>query len=154
VIQWANWDGSLASGASDPELEERLAALEPLYKSRGETQIGRLLDRYDIPFFYEMPLVVLDRGQYRLWHPDFTLPEYGGLIVEYDDMPNLPEYAAGTRYKQQVYADNGVNALFLCPDDLQGADWLAEIMERIGSQTARYGYGSGLFPGLYRSGQA
>ena len=53
----------------DPELEERLAELEPPYRSRGEAQVGRLLDRYGIPFFYEHPLLVLDRGHYRVWHP-------------------------------------------------------------------------------------
>lgn len=34
--------------SSEPVLEEQLAKLEPLYKSRGEAQIGRLLDRYGI----------------------------------------------------------------------------------------------------------
>jgi hypothetical protein len=53
----------------DMELEERLRALEPPYRSRGEAQVGRLLDRYGIPFFYEQPLVVLDRGRHRLWQP-------------------------------------------------------------------------------------
>ena len=55
--------------APDPALEERLAGLEPPYRSRGEAQVGRLLDRYGIPFFYEHPLLVLDRGHYRVWHP-------------------------------------------------------------------------------------
>ena len=34
----------------DPELEALLASLEPPYRSRGEAQVGRQLDRYGIPF--------------------------------------------------------------------------------------------------------
>ena len=53
----------------DPELEERLTRLEPPYRSRGEAQVGRLLDRYGIPFFHEYPTMVYDRGRHRVWHP-------------------------------------------------------------------------------------
>ena len=55
--------------APNPALEERLAGLEPPYRSQGEAQVGRLLDRYGIPFFYEHPLLILDRGRHRVWHP-------------------------------------------------------------------------------------
>jgi len=75
-----------------PRLEDRLGPLEPPYKSRGEAQVGRLLDRYGIPFFYEQPTLVLDRGRHRLWRPDFTLPDYNGLVVEYAGMPDVPDY--------------------------------------------------------------
>ena len=53
----------------DPELEACIARLEPPYRSRGEAQVGRRLDRYGIPFFYEYPTLVYDRGRYRQWHP-------------------------------------------------------------------------------------
>lgn len=48
------------------DLEGRL---EPPYRSRGEARLGDMLDRYGIPFFYEYPLLVVSRGQYRIWHP-------------------------------------------------------------------------------------
>jgi len=112
-------------------LEDRLAPDEPPYKSRGEAQVGRLLDRYEIPFFYEHPLVVYDRGRYRVWHPDFTLPEQGRLIVEYAGMPDVPDYAAGIRHKQQVYHANRVPAMFLYPQDLQGPQWPERIVGRL-----------------------
>jgi len=82
-----------------------------------------LLDRYGIPFFYEMPTVIYDRGRFRVWHPDFTLPTYGNLIVEYAGMPDRPAYMDGVRHKQQAYRDNGAAALFLYPRDLQGRSW-------------------------------
>ena len=112
-------------------LEDRLAPDEPPYRSRGEAQMGRLLGRYGIPFFYEHPLVVYDRGRYRVWHPDFTLPTYSGLVVEYAGMMDVPDYAAGIRHKQQVYDANRVPALFLYPKDLQGPRWPERIVDRL-----------------------
>ena len=81
-------------------LEDRLGPNEPPYRSRGEAQVGRMLDRYGIPFFYENPLILHDRGRYRIWHPDFMLPSYGNLVVEYAGMPDRPDYMAGIRHKE------------------------------------------------------
>jgi len=77
----------------------------------------------------------------RLWHPDFTLPGYGGLIVEYAGMPDVPEYMAGIRYKRRVFEANGIQAVFLYPDDLTGQDWEEEAIARIETAGARTGYG-------------
>jgi len=112
-------------------LEDRLAPHEPPYRSRGEAQVGRLLDRYGIPFFYEHALLVYDRGRYRIWHPDFTLPKHGQLIVEYAGMPDKPDYAAGIRHKQEAYQANHIPSLFLYPRDLQGPGWPERIVDRI-----------------------
>jgi hypothetical protein len=117
--------------AIDTRLEDRLGPLEPPYKSRGEAQVGRLLDRHGVPFFYEQPTLIYDRGRHRLWRPDFSLPTYNGLIVEYAGMPDKPDYAAGIRHKQHAYAANGIPAVFVYPQDLQGPEWPARIIERI-----------------------
>lgn len=115
----------------DPLLEERLRKLEPPYKSKGEAQIGRMLDRYGLPFFYEQSLLVRDRGRERIWHPDFTVPDLAGLILEYAGMPDKPTYRAGIRHKKRVYKQNVIPALFIFPADLQGPDWPVEIYHRI-----------------------
>jgi hypothetical protein len=115
----------------DPDLEEKLAKLEPPYKSRGEAQVGRFLDRYGIPFLYEHPLLIWDRGKYRTWHPDFTLPTYDGLILEYAGMPEIDDYMTGIRHKQRAYEANGIPALFLYPNDLEGPDWPSELYEKL-----------------------
>ena len=115
----------------DPDLEEMLAKLEPPYKSRGETQIGRFLDRYGIPFLYEHPLIIWDRGQYRTWHPDFTLPTYEGLILEYAGMPEIDDYMTGIRHKQRAYQANGIPALFVYPEDLTGPSWPSKLYEKL-----------------------
>jgi len=50
-------------------LEDRLGPDEPPYRSRGEAQVGRLLDRYGLPFVYEQATIIYDRGRCRTWHP-------------------------------------------------------------------------------------
>jgi len=129
-------------------LEDRLGPNEPPYRSRGEAQVGRLLDRYGISFFYEMPTVVYDRGRFRVWQPDFTLPTYGNLIVEYAGMPDRPTYMDGVRHKQQAYRANAMPALFLYPTDLQGRSWPRQVVQRIEyagrpARSYRQGYGRG-----------
>jgi len=110
---------------------EELAQHEPPYRSRGEAQVGRLLDRYGIPFLYEQPTVIYDRGRNRVWHPDFTLPQYNSLIIEYAGMPDVPDYAAGIRHKQRAYQANEIPAMFIYPQDLTGPRWPDQLVERI-----------------------
>ena len=115
----------------DPVLEEVLAQLEPPYKSQGEAQVGRLLDRYGIPFFYEQPLMVYDWGTNRTWLPDFSLPHYHNLIIEYAGMPDQPDYRAGIRHKKQVYQANDIPAMFVYPSDLKGPIWSERLYQKI-----------------------
>ena len=128
-------------------LEDRLGEHEPPYKSRGEAQVGRLLDRYGLPFFYESPLTIHDGVRERTWHPDFTLFSYRGLVLEYAGMPDRADYMAGIRKKERVYAQNGVPALFVYPQDLRGPRWPAQVVERIRdayhASFGRKAYGSG-----------
>jgi hypothetical protein len=126
--------------ATDARLEDRLDPLEPPYKSRGEAQIGRLLDRYGVPFFYEQPTLIYDRGQHRRWHPDFTLPTYASLVVEYAGMPELPDYAAGIRHKQHVYAANQIPAVFVYPQDLREREWPDLLLKSIYEAAGRAPY--------------
>lgn len=112
-------------------LEDRLGPDEPPYKSRGEAQVGRLLERYGIPFFYEMPTLILDRGKHTIWHPDFTLPHQAGLIVEYVGMPDVVDYMAGIWHKEKVYRENGLPSVFVYPDDLRGPDWPDQLVKKI-----------------------
>ena len=79
----------------------------------------------------QQPLILLDRSQHRRWHPDFMLPGYNGLIIEYAGMPDVPDYAAGIRHKQYTYAANGIPALFVYPEDLKGPNWPERLHERI-----------------------
>ena len=109
----------------------RVESLEPPYRSRGETRVGRVLDQYGIPFFYEQPTLIYDRGRYRIWHPDFTLPQHNGLVVEYAGMMDIPDYARGILHKQQAFAANAIPALFVYPEDLAKPGWAYELLGRI-----------------------
>ena len=44
--------------AGAPRLEDRLGPLEPPYKSRGEAQVGRLLDRYGLGYICDNPEIL------------------------------------------------------------------------------------------------
>lgn len=92
--------------------------------------MGRLLDRYGIPFYYEQPRLVYDRGQYHVWRPDFTLPQYNDFVLEYAGMPDRLDYMMGVRFKEQVYTANGIPALFVYPKDLSGPNWPEELYAR------------------------
>ena len=99
------------------------------FKSWGETQIARLLERNKLPYFYEHPLAVVDDGKTRLWYVDFQLPSYG-VIIEYFGRNNDPDYQAGLRKKEAVYKANGLDALPLTRDSLRG-EWPTRILGQI-----------------------
>lgn len=99
------------------------------FKSMGETQVARLLDRLGVAYLYEHPLAVLDDGKVRIWYPDFQLPGYG-VLIEYFGMNGSPEYDKGARKKQAVYEGNGLSVIILRPDALTG-NWPDRILDRI-----------------------
>lgn len=111
--------------------EDRLRFGEPPYRSRGEAQLGRLFENVGIPFQYEQPRYVYDRGRRQTWHPDFTLPSYRDLIVEYAGMSDRPDYMAALAYKQAAYRANDLPAVFLYPSDLAGCDWRRRVVGRL-----------------------
>ena len=99
------------------------------FKSWGETQIARLLERNRIRYFYEHPLAVIDGGKTRIWYPDFQLPDYG-ILIEYFGRENDPDYESGMRKKKAVYQANSLAALLLTPVAFKG-NWPAKILGQI-----------------------
>lgn len=89
------------------------------YKSEGERQIAYLLERLDIPFRYEYPIAVVDRGKVRLWYADFLLPEYG-IVLEYAGMKGDSTYENTLQHKKAVYAELGLSALYIRPESFRG----------------------------------
>jgi len=88
------------------------------YKSRGEYAIGSVLSARGIVHAYEQPLLVIDQGKHKIWHPDFTLPQLG-MHIEYYGMAGNPEYDKGIRKKQKVYDQMGIQVLSIFPEDLR-----------------------------------
>jgi DNA helicase IV len=101
----------------------------PVYKSWGEEQIARFLDKNKIAYQYEYPLAVIDRGKTRLNYPDFRLPEYG-IIIEYFGMNGDSGYDEKARHKMAVYKQAGIDGLYLTRDSLRG-DWPTKILSGI-----------------------
>lgn len=102
---------------------------EKSFKSKGEVQIARLLERNRIVYEYEHPTAVLDKEKVKIWYPDFHLPEYG-IIIEYFGVNGKSSYDEQARHKMKVYEENGIEGLFLTESCFKG-DWPRSIMGRI-----------------------
>ena len=99
------------------------------YKSKGERAIAGFLTDKKIAFDYEYPLAVIDRGQVRIWYPDFKLPKYGMIIV-YFGMNGNSGYNDQLAHKKRVYDGAGIEGIYLVEQSLQG-HWQEMITERI-----------------------
>ena len=106
----------------------------PAYRSRGEKTIADFLGEVGIPFEYEAPLLVRDRGRPKLWYPDSSLPDYG-QVIEYFGVVGDPAYDRLKRKKATVYRRNNIPAVFLEPRDLEG-DWQKKLLDEVGSNLA------------------
>jgi hypothetical protein len=99
------------------------------FKSWGEEQIGRMLQRNGIRYQYEYPLAVIDNGKQRLYYPDFRLPDQG-LIIEYFGVNGKKAYDEQTHHKIEVYRQAGIEGLYLTRDSLRG-NWPGNILGQI-----------------------
>ena len=91
-----------------PDLEYFMGKMEPPYEFRGQATIGRMLDRYNIPFFYKQPLLLWENQRRIIRRPDFTLPTYNNTVIEYILKPDL-----STGRAKRLYKENNIAALFL-----------------------------------------
>lgn len=112
------------------ELVDRLTDLDPRYESMEDLRIGRMLDQYGIPFFYKQPTVVYQNGRNETHRPAFTLPSYGGLVIDYAPGTEQPQ-PRETLSKDQVYRYNQIPAVVLGPPDLDKPKWNQLLYERL-----------------------
>ena len=99
------------------------------YKSQGEQKIADFLKGEGIAFQYEYPLAIEDRGQVRIWYPDFRLPEYG-MIIEYFGMNGNNAYDEQMYHKIQAYRQARIEGIYLVESSFLG-NWQDQILERI-----------------------
>ena len=111
-----------------PDLEYYIGKLQPQYESAGQAKIGRMLDQYGIPFFYKQATLICDNGRRKIWRPDFTLPTYNNVVIDYS--PNNG-HTADARSKSDVYRQNSIAALFLEQSDLAGPDWQQRLYDQL-----------------------
>jgi len=114
-----------------PNLDDCIGRLQPLYDSAGQAEIGRMLDRYGIPFFYRQPTLICENGRRTIWRPDFTLPTYNNIVIEYDPAPHRALAGNNHDSRRELYRLNGVEALLLDASDLAKPDWQQRLYERL-----------------------
>jgi hypothetical protein len=112
------------------ELEDLLTELDPPYESRDELKVGRMLDRYGIPFFYRQATIIYNEGQNEIWKPSFTLYSYGGAVIDY-------VAGSGENHQEQVlsrdriYRYNQIPATVLGPPDLDKPKWDEDLYAKL-----------------------
>ena len=86
-------------------------------RSKSELIIADELYRYGIPYRYEKPLILENRGRPVKFRPDFTIMNKTGgkiLIFEHLGMLDKPDYVEKNINKIDIYEKNG----FLLGDNL------------------------------------
>ena len=102
------------------ELEDLLTELDQPYESKDELKVGRMLDRYGIPFFYKQATIIYHEGKNEIWKPSFTLYSYGGAVID---------YVAGTGgnpreqvlNRDRIYRYNQIPAVVLGPPTVRSS---------------------------------
>lgn len=100
-----------------------------IYKSQGEQKIVDFLQGSNIAFQYEYPLAIKDRGQVRIWYPDFRLPEYN-MLIEYFGMNGNRAYDEQMAHKIFTYKEAGFDGIYLVESSMSG-NWQEQILDGI-----------------------
>jgi hypothetical protein len=110
------------------ELEDRLTELDPPYQTKDELKVGRMLDQYGIPFFYQQPTIIYNEGNNEIWKPSFTLYSYGGAVIDYVAGESKPEQKLS---RDKIYRYNQIPAVVLGPKDLERPNWHETLYEKL-----------------------
>lgn len=111
-----------------PDLEYYIGKLQPEYEYADQAKIGQMLDQYGIPFFYKQATLISDNGRRTVWHPDFTLPTYNNVVIEYNSNDHRTDSAGS---KSDLASQNNIAALFLNRSDLAKPDWQQRLYDRL-----------------------
>jgi uncharacterized protein YihD (DUF1040 family) len=99
-------------------------------KSEGERRIASFLEQLGIGFEYEKPLAVMDDGKTKIWYPDFTLTDYGMILVEYFGVNGSEDYRRRSLQKLKVYEANSFDVIPIYPRDFE-KDWKGHLLSSI-----------------------
>lgn len=112
------------------ELTDLVTDLDPPYESLEELRIGRVLDRYGIPFFYRQPTIIYNEGKNEVWKPSITMYSYGGAVIDYLTDHN-DNHGGHLLTKDRIYKYNQVPAVLLGPKDLEKPKWDEGLYEKL-----------------------
>jgi hypothetical protein len=112
---------------TEDDLEDRLNDLDPPYESEEELKIGHMLDKYGIPFFYKQATIIYNDSKNEIWHPTFTLPQYGCAVIDYipDNNPQQLES------RINIYRYNQIPATVLGPKDLDKPNFQQKLYKKL-----------------------
>jgi hypothetical protein len=108
-------------------LEEKAKEAFYPYKSKEDKSIAQMLNRYNIPFFYKQPTLVIENGKRMIEYSDFFLPTYNGLAIDYIIESNSAIY----RRKKNVYQDNQIPAVLVGKKDLNKPNWQQQLYSKL-----------------------
>jgi hypothetical protein len=103
----------------------------PCFRSYGELRVARTLLNYNIPFYYEEPVKVNFCGKENIWHPDFLLPTFNYLLVEFAGIKNDPDYEAKLYNKICAYEQDGIPLAIIRPYEMDDYGWRAVIIAKL-----------------------
>jgi hypothetical protein len=94
------------------------------FRSVGEKRIAEILNKYNIDFVYEHPLLIRehkdgDSEKLRIWYPDFWLPKYS-IVIEYFGRKNDKTYDMAKRAKLQAYRRMDIDFISVKPSTIAG----------------------------------
>jgi len=123
----------------EPELADILHELDPPYESKEELQIGRILDRYGIPFFYKQATVIYYDGNNEIWKPTFTLPQQGCYVIDYIAQANGQNSKNNMVQKRKdIYDYNQIPATVLGPKDLKKPNFRNDLYQKLKEEFCRF----------------
>jgi hypothetical protein len=121
------------------ELADLLHKLDPPYGSKPELQIGRILDQYGIPFFYQQAMVIYYDGKNEIWKPTFTLPQQGGYVIDYIAQSNDQNHQKNlTQKRKKIYDYNQIPATVLGPKDLDKPNFRNDLYQKLKEEFYRF----------------
>lgn len=102
----------------------------PNFKSKGERRIARFLDTNSIKYQYESGVLINDNDEkFRIWYPDFHLPEFG-TYIEYYGIVGQENYDNGIRVKESVYSKMAMDVIPVYPW-MFAENWQDYIMQEL-----------------------
>ena len=116
-----------------------LDKLDPPYESREELKIGRMLDKYGIPFFYKQATVIYNNGKNEIWKPIFTLPQQGCYVIDYIARTNGQNSEDNIIQKRKdIYDYNQIPAAVLGPKDLEKPNFRNDLYQKLKEEFCRF----------------
>lgn len=95
----------------------------PKKMTKGEKAIAEILEKYNIDYEYEYPLLIKetkdnDTEKLRIWYPDFWLPKYS-IVIEFFGLES-EDYLKGKKAKLKAYRNLDIDCISVKPSTISG----------------------------------